>query len=567
MFAECDAALIDRNISTDGLTAAARLARWRWSNNLAALGCMQPDVAARLGDFPVEMQWVFARDGALTALDSDGQWWAGCSVPQRAAEKLLKSLDISPLVSAYLSPAHAELLVAARQRMGPEPALLAIIPSPGSARMILSTGDFADDIGSHRLWFIVSDDWADGLRQLLIDQPGLPPPGRFIRSRLTESEATDVMIGSAQQVLGEVASARSSELERRLAGTIMPAAEIKRVLVIAPSRFRMWDDAPLELLHHARKTNLDILRFDSADPASSSPLALALTAAECDAVLAADVYRADAANVVHTDKPWITWATRGGVRGFASAGPADRIITADADLREMALAAGWPVDRLTDGARASKIRPEPAQPNHLAILLDLPVVLIPPHIEDLSSHRLLWEHIDSEIDTNPLVIGDDPMRYLMDRASQLEISRDELDVHAFVDGLIIPRWQRSVARQLASAGIPIVLHGHGWSDDPSLAHYALGPVIDSAAFETALNNATAVLNVWPGSPAAFLNKANRAVVSGTSSLTTLLNSIRRVMSRKTPVSTGASLDEPKKSLSFILADLLNGNERTPKRVH
>src|SRR4051812_34560819 len=70
-----------------------------WKRNLAAL-------ATSVAQINPQTEFVFARDGALTALQ-DGKWWGGCSVPEKAAEELLQTLNITSPVACFLCPTHS----------------------------------------------------------------------------------------------------------------------------------------------------------------------------------------------------------------------------------------------------------------------------------------------------------------------------------------------------------------------------------------------------------------------------------------------------------------------------
>ena len=512
-------------------TAASRLVERNWTANIVSLAVSQPHLLSVAGELPSDFEWVVARDGSVTALTVDGSWWAGCSVPRLAAKALLKTLERSPLVSAYLSPANAELIHAARERMGPEPAMIAIVPEVETFRMLLATGDFAADIKGHRLWFVVGQEWADELQQLLLQYPGLPPAGRFIRTKLTDGSITEPMIAAAQHVFSLIATQRTVELAALSRRPVREGRELERVLLIAPSRYRLWDcgsDAIDEIENEIVRGGRDVLRFDSDDPISASPLSLALAAQECDAIIAANVFRADAASLVATEKPWITWCTRLPIPAVEC--DVDRIIVADQSLASAALAAGWTNAAVKRGAPAKRPRSCVSTiPQHLAILADLSTVTIPSMIEDLSSHRLLWEQIESEIHDDPFVVGDDPVGYLMHLGGQIGITVDEIDVRSFVDGLITPLWQREIVSRLAASGIPMAIYGHGWAQETLLTKHARGPIGDHAAFEDARDRSTALLHVWPGVANHPISLSGHRVVHNTKSWKGLLNAVRAAL--------------------------------------
>src|SRR5215212_6817318 len=74
--------------------SAQRQAQLNLNSNVRALQKTQPQLIASEMKFS-KVDWLYARDGSLTALDENQKWWAACSVPARAAEELLRTLEIS----------------------------------------------------------------------------------------------------------------------------------------------------------------------------------------------------------------------------------------------------------------------------------------------------------------------------------------------------------------------------------------------------------------------------------------------------------------------------------------
>src|SRR4051812_48885824 len=98
-------------------TEAGIAAGDRARRNLQALRRTQPDVAAEVEAITVDVEWVFARDGSLTAR-ANGAWWGGCSLPVRTARKLLERMELGAAVTCFLSPAYAAELRETLDRMG-----------------------------------------------------------------------------------------------------------------------------------------------------------------------------------------------------------------------------------------------------------------------------------------------------------------------------------------------------------------------------------------------------------------------------------------------------------------
>jgi hypothetical protein len=463
--------------------------------NLAALWQTQPRLAEMVGPMPRDFEWVYGRDGFLTAVDGEGKWWAGCSLPLAAGRSLLKTLEPSTLHNCMLDPAHAGLLRAAFARIGDEPALLAVVPEMMSIRMILCCDDFSEQIAAHRLWFISGQDWPDDFRRLLEERPGLCTPGRFIRTKLLSDQTANLMITQAQNVFSEVLQQRTRRIEQIRTQEKNGTAE--KILLIAGSHFRLWDSAATVLAEQIQSA-VSVHRFDSDDPAESSPLALAEAAADCRAVIAANVSRGDASNLVAMNTPWITWVTGPRVPSFTAAGPRDLLMVADSAWEDMAVGAGWPKGRVMRARWPATLVAGAARATlTLAILADTQVIEIPDSIADLSSHKLLWDHIEAELHDDPLALGEDVGGYLAQRARMYEISTDAIDRRRFVENLIVPAYQQGLARLLLKAGLPLRLSGLGWDEIDEFRAVARGPVRSRQDFEATIAAASALVYVWP----------------------------------------------------------------------
>src|SRR5688500_16234759 len=128
------------------------LASANWRANVEALAVTQPGLIDRLAP-SADMTWCFGRDGALTAQDATGAWWAGCSVPAAAAKAMLKSFGGSGTVACFLRPPSAAALRVALDRLRANQAIVAIVPDASSACVILHCENVAADVRDYRLWF------------------------------------------------------------------------------------------------------------------------------------------------------------------------------------------------------------------------------------------------------------------------------------------------------------------------------------------------------------------------------------------------------------------------------
>jgi hypothetical protein len=500
-------------------SAAEQEAARNWAGNLRALASTQPALVEALQGQAAGVEWVYGRDGALTAMET-GQWHGGCSVPRQAARQLLKTLNSTGTVACYLSPTHAQQLKVAMDLFAREQAVIAIIPATHDLRVMLQCADFSDDIEQHRLWFCWGETWKEELQHLLQEREGLPVPAQFIRTALVEERSGQALIAAAQEVFNSITSSRAHSIEQSWTKRSAPAAgAVKRLCVLAPSRFRLWEnaaDALLQAMRADESAGIDVTRFDSDDPASASPLALARIASACDAILAAGTGRADLPGIVALDTPWITWVTAPRIPARSGAGDKDMLLLADEGWMSAALQQGWEPDRVQvaawPAAQARQHDPSaeqmarwadryalgsrPSKAGSLAIIVNTTSICPSPEL-DLSSHRLLWEMILAELTTNPFTLPENLDGYLCDRRAKLGIDEAGFDRAQFINELIVPAYQQGLARVLIEEGLPLRVWGSGWEEIDEFAGRCGGPVRSSAELAAVIEEAAALVHVWP----------------------------------------------------------------------
>jgi hypothetical protein len=468
----------------------------------------QPAMATVLDAVVPNVAWAIARDGSLWARDGAGAWLGGCSVPLLAGRALLRSLPVEPGGHCLLSPAHAGLVAAARERVGPVAALFVIQPDLALCRAILSADDIADDIAAGRAWFFAGDRWADALQAALDDHPGLATPTRFVRTRLTTDAEAEPLMADAQRVFGRVADARLAELGR-LSPPSIPLDDA-RTLVVAGSHFRLWDDHAAALAAAVDPRGA-VVKYDIDDPLTAAPLALAAAARGCRTVLAADVGRGDASDVLAPAARWITFATRAAVPPWPAAHPGDGLVVADPAWVAPARRAGWPADRVVVGRPpVPAVAPAPATAV-LSLIADLVPLGVPAGVESYSSQRLLWEHIAAELLDDPCHVTD-PASYLASRAEQLGIDPGQLDAPLFVAGLILPAFAQGMARALLRAGLPLRVWGTGWDALPEFHGIAGGPLTSAEQLAAVVLTSTVLVRPTPGTEWHPVDGAGRPVL-------------------------------------------------------
>jgi len=476
-------------------TIAARRARVNIANNLPALAATTQEIA--LPELCNIAEFLIGRDGSLTAKDTSNQWISSSSLPFRVAQEILLKLEITVVAGCMVAPTHAAQIRAALEKLPAHQAIIAIIPSLDDVTQLLHCEDFSHEIARHRLWFAAGDNWKNALAELFQNQPGLPTPTQFIRLPLVAAEISDAVIAEAQPVFAEIHRTRH-EGARAIAWR--PARGAKRTIaVVAPSHFRLWNDkgdALRRLFDGTESQDIAIVHVDPDDPASACPLDLPRRLSRCDAIVTADIARADLPSLLSSDMPWITWLTTARVPLVASAGLHDHLLLANPTV---ALQEGWPSHRVHRATWPTMVAAFSGErPQALAIVADTFSLDTPEDLNQFSSHRVLWDTLKAEISNNPFVVGTDPQAYLLNRLKQVGFAVDNFPVVRFLSQLVYPAVAQSIAAMLIHAKLPLKLYGGGWDDIATLASHSAGPVSNRKQFEAVIQQPIAVVDVWPG---------------------------------------------------------------------
>ena len=477
-------------------TSADRLAHHCWLANLDALARSQPRLVEALRREQIHVsEWIFARDGALTAFTGPGRWWTGCSLPHRAASAMLRTLEVSGVVGCLLDPPHAAHVRVTLDKLRRNQAVVAACPDLPQLALLLHCDDFTADVGANRLWFAWGEGWQAELAKVFEENPGLPTPSTFIRLPTHDDAMIERLVTKAQEVFGDEGVRRAGVLKTiRNEGKAAPAAT--PIAVVAPSLFRLWEDAPLTLASLLPNRTTKVL--DTDNPATASPLALAAAAAGCGALVTADFARADAPQLLPDGLPWITWVTTPRVPARFPAASRDALLLADPAWRDNARSQGWPDERLAVATLPARthIPPLPAAPI-AAIIADTKPLTAPPRLEDYSSHRLLWEQIAAELTASPFAGIGDPEGYLVSRRQHAGINGSGFDDRLFLIDLIAPAVAQGLARLLLEAGVPIRLHGKGWMEIETFSRAAGGAVTSREELLAAVDAATILIDPRP----------------------------------------------------------------------
>lgn len=519
-------------------TAAAHEAVQNHQSNLEALSLTQPHLA-HARPLPKDLEWVYARDGALSAR-LGGEWWSGCSVPAQTARVFLRSLHLTG-TACYLRPAHAAEIAVVLEMLPSNQAVVAVVPDPQWFHLALHGHDFSEAIRGNRLWFAVGAKWAEELAKIFDDRPALPIPTQLIRTPALDPQEVESMVQAVQRALAGVAPKREALLKtlqdrpRRSA-----SSSVKRLCIVAPSIFRLWDDAGATLAEVLRQPStssepIDCRTLDVDDPCSSGPLAVTLSARYCDALVVANQARDHLGQFVPPMVSVISWITNGAIPRFDPTAPRDALLLADPQWVRTAREAGWPEHRL-----AVAQWPVPQQsdrmtatPRALAIIADTVDASSPVPALDLSSHRLLWDLIHRELLDDPFALAGHPGGYLADRIKRLGIADENLDRRRFIEQLILPAYQQGLARLFLREGLPLRLHGHGWDRIGEFARHARGPLPSRAELDVAASD-TVVVHAWPWEAAHAVESMSSPVLRPPNSRQTCLNVARRLLGGMSP---------------------------------
>jgi hypothetical protein len=509
-------------------TRAARQAR----NNLAQ------NCASGLIAEPINLEWTFARDGALTARDQERRWITGCSLPRRAAMTQLRKLDVVGSIACFLAPAHASAIRVALDRMRPEQGVIAIVPDEVSYPFMLHCEDFSRDRAAHRIHFVVGNDWAAQLAALFDRIPGVAIPTQFIR---VQHEGLDGMIADPQRVFGEATMNRAEYIQTL---RTRPHTSSTKLCIVAPSQRRLWNDWGAILADTVCNEESECLRVDPDDPNQSSPLAVAKGAAECGAIVTVDVSRSDVGGEDSDDIPWVTWVTSGKVPIRSSCGPRDRLLVLDESDLTTAIRAGWSdaAMRIAKPPAGSTLFVDPRESSNedpfIAIVADTLALEPPSNIDDFSSHRLLWEFVADELVRNPFAIGDAADAYLTSRMRKLDVSAQTLSRGKFIASLIVPAYQQGLLRVLTDSRIPVRAFGNHWNTIEDRAHFA-----------HALAPSVALLHVFPDQKRVHaIDFAARPVIRPGYSAAEMIRRCREALRNPQPAA--------KSSSNFISASLI-----------
>jgi hypothetical protein len=512
-----------------------------FSSNLFAIGGSQNSVADQILQWKKSQEdalskWKFllGRDGALTARDAQGAWWAGTSLPFRVGAALMESLELNCEVGCLLAPSTAALIRAALEKIAGHQAVIAVIPDEFHTLVALHCEDFSTAISAGRLWIAAGKNWTEELAGIFDANPGLCVPQQYIRTGLQDDAEVMAMIAAANPVFSAANSRRTAQLIA-MRSSSHSSAHTGKIRVVAGSSFSLADLSGIALAETLCTGGGNWPRQDISRPTSASVLALAEAARDCDAMIAANLFRRDVAGAIPDELPFLTWATRNRIAAPLATSARDAVLVADSKWRKEAISAGWAPSRVFIAAWPNLAPLENPPAGYIALIADAQLSAVPERLKDFSSLGVLWEQIAAELKQNPLAVGDDVDAYLTDRVAQLDIDAPSVDRHLFKHKLILPAWRRGIALALHKAGASVAVYGNGW-ESAEFEPIWRGPLNELAELRRAAASASAIVHPEPGAGVNAVFSLGRPVVRAH----TLLKHPNRI----TPIhSEGARLSE------------------------
>ena len=442
---------------TPSLSDDSALAADRFARNCRALGLFLP--------LPT-LDFCLGRDGSATA-KRDGRFLAGCSVPKRAAEVMVRKENWKGRSLCLMVPTHAQQIAIVLDRLGPTRALIVVPASSADLADFLACVDFTAALAAGRLFF--AEDEA-ALDRIFAAHPGLPIPAQM--GRLPDVDPAEV--ARVTPWIQATLSRLTIEQGRRITAA-MPAAQPTGWCVLAGQHFRTWADAGHGLAGVLNQT--DSIDTDRATSASEAMLAERTAAAEV--VVTVDRPRPTWAT---SPSPWITWLTKPAVPAFNAAYPRDALLLTDGSWMAAARNAGWPTDRLAVAVwPAVALAHTPGAP--LALIYDLPSLDTPTDIAESSGRQLVWEAISDELPRDPFAVGDDAAKYVRRAPARLGLEAvEDFPVDRYIDSLVGPAYVLGLAKWLVTQGVSFTIHGRGWEGETTLVGHLKGPLAGRDAF-------------------------------------------------------------------------------------
>ena len=388
--------------------------------------------------FPDGLEFVFARDGALTCLEphesASSHFRGGCSVPRAAAAAMMERVVMLRPVACLLDPMHAAQIELLLDRCASDEAAIVILPDIRNAAVVLSCADFSSALATGRLHFAMGDNWPRKLARLLRENPGLPTPGQMVR--LHDSPSEPGLSKEVQRVSSEIEGERVLEIAKCRKVAVDDVQTNQRRIVLALPGDADWTSTTACDFEMPEETQKQMDWLDIGVPTRRSALELARHASGAASVVIAELGRAEAGDVAGQQTAWVTWCTTGRVPAVGGAMPHDRLIVTDQATRELAIKHGWDTSRI----EMKSERPVAKYDSIGPVLIAMPSMdhAVPSIIKERSSVQLLWEQIEAELSQQPFLPRGDMKNYVSQLSQRAGMELDET-VKNLIARLLVPR--------------------------------------------------------------------------------------------------------------------------------
>jgi hypothetical protein len=473
-------------------TLASDLARQRLSHNRAALAEAQPELLAFAPPDPPPCEYLFARDQSLTLRLPDGRWLDDCTVPFRAAQRMVAPLRIAGVAAVVIAPSHPAQVRALLDRIEPHQSILVLWPDDTSLHLACCLADLAEAIRLQRLIVATGALWWGSLRKVLEDRPGLPVPVQLVRLATTPSSIMEQLQPDLDQLIAEASARQQSASEVASANRRPRPAQARRWLVVGASHRTLWAEAPawIDQLASDVPPGLQLDRIDSSRAVESSQLRFMRAAIESDVVVTVDAARSDQPVPALESIPWITLATMR-IPASRHALPFDRLVVADDASARAARGAGWDDRQIVV---RSITAPVPLTGRAVGVLADVVAPSVPDSVDRYSSQRLVWDNLVSMLSSGRFV-GATPRAMIEALADAQQVEISDLPSGLMTHHLSETTMALWVARVLLKHGIQPVLFGRGWDDHPDLKPFHDG--FDPTRLPDVLARCATLIDVWP----------------------------------------------------------------------
>ena len=139
------------------------------------------------------------------------------------------------------------------------------------------------------------------------------------------------------------------------------------------------------------------------------------------------------------------------------------------------------------------------------------------------------------------------------RMKRLNVSEKGLDKLRFIEELIIPAYQQSIATHLMRSKIPARIFGRGWREMSEFVSIAAGPISSRQELHQALSTSCALIHLWPGDHPHPIDTAGPPVIRlNSQGISALIADARLAMAGKLIKPAPLAADSSKATIARIL---------------